>query len=55
MHVLDKDGKEKFTLIDRNTSGQWNMTIDEATGKVYMWKMAVGHNIRPHSVLISPA
>jgi hypothetical protein len=38
MHVLDKDGKEKFTLIDRDADGQWDMKIDDATRKVYGWK-----------------
>jgi hypothetical protein len=38
MNVLDKDGKEKFTLIDRNAVGQWDMKIDDATGKVYLWE-----------------
>jgi len=38
MQVLDKDGKTKFTLIDRNADGQWDVKIDDATGKVYVWK-----------------
>jgi hypothetical protein len=38
MHVLDKNGKERFTLVDRNVDGQWDMKIDEETGKVYVWK-----------------
>ena len=38
MHVLDKHGKEKFTLVDRNADGQWDMKIDEETRKVYGWK-----------------
>ena len=38
MQVSDKNGKEKFTLIDRNADGQWDMKIDEATRKVYVWK-----------------
>jgi hypothetical protein len=38
MNVLDKEGNEKFTLIDRNADGQWDMKIDKATGKIYVWK-----------------
>jgi hypothetical protein len=38
MQVLDKDGKTKFSLIDRNADGQWDMKIDGTTGKVYVWK-----------------
>ena len=38
MNVLDKDGNEKFTLIDRDADGQWDMKIDKATGKIYVWK-----------------
>lgn len=38
MQVLDKNGKEKFTLIDRNADGQWDVKIGETTEKVYIWK-----------------
>jgi hypothetical protein len=38
MQVMDKDGKTKFSLIDRNADGQWDVKIDDTTGKVYVWK-----------------
>jgi hypothetical protein len=38
MDVLDKDGNPRYSLIDRNADGQWDVKIDDATGKVYVWK-----------------
>lgn len=38
MVISDQDGKDKFTLIDKNADGQWDVKIDDVTGKAYIWK-----------------
>jgi hypothetical protein len=38
MQVSDIHGKAKYDLVDRNADGQWDMKIDDETGKVYVWK-----------------
>jgi hypothetical protein len=38
MTISDNHGNMLFTLSDRHVKGQWDVKIDDVTGKVYVWK-----------------
>jgi hypothetical protein len=38
LHVQDIHGKTEFDLIDRDGDGQWDVKIDDVSGKNYVWK-----------------